>query len=140
MPKKKILIIDDEVGFTRMVKLNLEKTGEFEIREVNQAPAAVSVAREFKPDLILLDVIMPAMDGGDIRARMQADPRLKDIPVIFVTAALSPRETAGAPQHSGGEQFLAKPVSFAVLLACIRQNLSASSPPPLPGDSPRVAR
>ena len=140
MSKKKILIIDDEVGFTRMVKLNLEKNGEFDVREVNQAPAAVGVAREFKPDLILLDVIMPAMDGGDIRARMQADSKLKDIPVIFLTATLSPRETAGAPQRSGGEQFLAKPVSFAVLLACIRQNLGASAPPPSSDNRPRVDR
>ena len=123
MPKKKILIVDDEVGFTRMVKLNLEKTGEFEVREVNQAPAAIAAAREFKPDLILLDVIMPAMDGGDVKARMQADPHLKEIPVIFLTAALSPIETHGLPQRSGGEQFLAKPVSLAVLLACIKENL-----------------
>ena len=127
MPKKKILIIDDEVGYTRMVKLNLEKTGEFEVREVNYAPNAIAAAREFKPDLVLLDVIMPAMDGGDVKARLQADPHLNDTPVIFLTAALSVNETHGAPQKSGGEQFLAKPVSLSVLLACIKETLSVAA-------------
>ena len=66
MEKKRILIIDDEAGFTRMVKLNLEKTGQFEVREENKATYALAAAREFKPDLIILDVIMPTMDGGDV--------------------------------------------------------------------------
>ena len=136
MPKKKILIIDDEVGYTRMVKLNLEKTGEFEVREVNHAPNAIAAAREFKPDLVLLDVIMPAMDGGDVKARMQSDPHLKDIPVIFLTAALSVNETHGVPQKSGGEQFLAKPVSLAVLLACIKETLSVAAAAKLATNKP----
>ena len=127
MPKKKILIVDDAADYTRLVRLNLEQTGEFEVREVNHAPAAIATAREFKPDLILLDVIMPAMDGGDVKARMQSDPHLKEIPVIFLTAALSTNETHGLPQRSGGEQFLAKPVSLAVLLACIKENLSIAA-------------
>ncbi|MBI3417343.1 MAG: response regulator [Verrucomicrobia bacterium] len=123
MTTKKILIVDDEAGFTRMVKLNLERNGDFTVREVNHAPAAIPAAREFKPDLILLDVIMPGMDGGDIRARLQADAHLKDIPVIFLTAAVRPGETKDGPLHSGGEEFLAKPVSLAVLVACIKKHL-----------------
>lgn len=127
MSKKKILIVDDEAGLTRMIKRNLEQTGEFVVREVNHAPGTIPAVREFKPDLILLDVIMPGMDGGDVRARLQADAQLKDIPVVFLTAAVGPGETKGGPLHSGGEEFLAKPVSLGVLVACIKKHLKPSS-------------
>lgn len=134
MLKKKILIVDDEAALTRMVRLNLEKTGEFMVREVNHAPAAITAVREFKPDLILLDVIMPGMDGGDIRARLHADAHLKDIPVVFLTAAVAPGETHGGPLHSGGEEFLPKPVRLDVLLACIKKNLDRSAQAGQAGD------
>ena len=83
MEKKRILIIDDEASFTRMVKLNLEKTGAFEVREENLALEAVATARAFKPDLILLDVIMPTMDGGDVAAQIQKDRVLRDTPCFI---------------------------------------------------------
>src|SRR6185503_21291437 len=71
--KKRVLIIDDEASFARMVKLNLEKSGEFEVRVENKPTYALAAAREFKPDLILLDVIMPAMDGGDVANQIKRD-------------------------------------------------------------------
>src|SRR6185503_7898156 len=86
--KKRVLVIDDEASFARMVKLNLEKTGEFEVRVENKANYAVSTAREFRPDLILLDVIMPAMDGGDVSNQIKRDRTLRDIPLIFLTATV----------------------------------------------------
>src|SRR2546421_287829 len=102
MEKKRILIIDDEPGFTRMVRLNLEKTGFFEVREGNKATYAVAAAREFKPDLILLYVIMPSMDGGDIAAHIKADRHLRDVPVVFVTATVYQREACDGWLNSGG--------------------------------------
>src|SRR5947209_1406035 len=84
--KKRILIIDDEASFARMVKLNLEKTGAFEVRAESKAGYALATAREFKPDLILLDVIMPAMDGGDVANQIKRDRNLKGTPIIFLTA------------------------------------------------------
>ncbi|HMC27480.1 MAG TPA: response regulator [Verrucomicrobiae bacterium] len=122
MEKKRILIIDDEPGFTRMVKLNLEKTGFFEVREENKATYAIAAAREFKPDLILLDVIMPSMDGGDIAAHVKADKHLRGIPVVFLTATVSQREAGEAGLNSGGALFLAKPVSVENLIKCINEN------------------
>jgi CheY-like chemotaxis protein len=121
--KKRILIIDDEVGFTRMVKLNLEKTGAFEVREENVGSAAVGAAREFKPDLILLDVIMPTMDGGDIAAHIRRDRHLRETPIVFLTATVSRREAGSAGMTSGGCLFLAKPVSVEDLVKCINENL-----------------
>ena len=123
MERKRILIIDDEASFTRMVRLNLEKSGGFEVREENKATNAVASAREFKPDLILLDVIMPAMDGGDIAAQVRTDRHLKGTPIIFLTATVSAREAGSAGLNSGGDLFLGKPVSVENLIHCINENL-----------------
>ena len=103
MEKKRILIIDDEASFTRMVKLNLEKTGAFEVREENKATYALAAAREFKPDVILLDVIMPTMDGGDVAAQIRNDRHLKGTPIIFLTATVSQSEAGDGGLNSGGD-------------------------------------
>jgi len=132
MDKKRILIIDDETSFTRMVKINLEKTGEFEVREENRALNGVSSAREFKPDLILLDVVMPGMDGGDVAQHIRNDRNLKDIPIVFLTATVSPREAGAGGLQSGGSLFLGKPVSVENLIQCIQQHTQKSAEPEIP--------
>jgi len=134
--KKRILIVDDEVSFARMVKLNLEKTGAFEVRVENRAVGALAAAREFKPDLILLDVIMPNMDGGDVSKQLKRYPGLKDIPIVFLTATVSKRETGDAGLNSGGELFLAKPVSVESLIACINEHARKPEPPASPTAQP----
>ena len=127
--KKRILVIDDEVSFARMVKMNLEKTGAFEVRVENRAVGALAAAREFRPDLILLDVIMPNMDGGDVSKQLKRYPALKDIPIIFLTATVSQRESGDVGLNSGGELFLSKPISAEALIACINEHLRKPEPP-----------
>ena len=121
--KSRILIVDDEVAFTRMVKLNLEKAGDFEVRIENRATGALAAARDFRPHLILLDVIMPSMDGGDVQNQIKRDRSLRDTPIIFLTATLSKREAGAGGLNSGGELFLAKPVSVENLVACINERI-----------------
>jgi two-component system, OmpR family, response regulator len=129
MMKRKILIIDDEPGFTHMVRLTLEKTGFYEVKEENKSQLALSDAHEFKPDLVLLDVLMPGMDGGDIAAKLKADPEFHNIPVIFLTATVPKREaTSGGSLVSGGFVFLAKPVGIKELVQCIEDNLKLAKP------------
>lgn len=128
LSKKRILIIDDEVSFARMVKLNLEKSG-FEVRVENRAMFAISAAREFLPDLILLDVIMPTMDGGDVSKQIKRDKNLKNTPIIFLTATVSKREAGDGGLNSGGELFLAKPVSVEALIHCINEQIKKAEPP-----------
>ncbi|MCX6996466.1 MAG: response regulator [Kiritimatiellaeota bacterium] len=123
MTKKRILIVDDEPKFTLMVRLNLEKTGSYEVKEVNAAKQAVETAEQFKPDLVLLDVMMPGMDGGDVAARLKSHPVLKDVPVLFVTAAVSQGEAGRQGYNSGGLLFLAKPVTLDALIEAIEANL-----------------
>jgi CheY-like chemotaxis protein len=128
MEKRRILIIDDEARFTRMVKLNLERTGEFEVREENRATSALATAREFKPHLILLDVIMPSMDGGDVANQIKRDKELRNTPIIFLTAAVAPEESGKKGLPSGGEFFLGKPVSLDDLIRCIKERTPQTEP------------
>lgn len=130
MATKRILIIDDERSFTRMVKLNLEKTGHYEVLEENRAAAALATARDYKPDLILLDVIMPSMDGGDIAAHIKNDRLLKGTPIIFLTATISSSETGPDGLNSGGCLFLGKPVSVEHLIKCINEQLATATDEP----------
>ncbi|MCX7008387.1 MAG: response regulator [Kiritimatiellaeota bacterium] len=123
MKTKKILIVDDEAAFTRMMKLVLEKTGRYEVIYENKASQAVTTARACLPDLILLDVVMPDMDGGDVAALLQHDPLLKDIPIVFLTALVGGKESATGPVTRAGFRFLGKLVSDAELLKCIEENL-----------------
>ncbi|MCX6866975.1 MAG: response regulator [Verrucomicrobia bacterium] len=123
MNRKRILVIDDEPSITRGIKLNLEALGTFEIRQVNQAPDAVQSALEFKPDLILLDVMMPEMDGGEVAARLREIPSLKDTPIIFLTAIVAHEETQGGEAYIGGEDYLAKPVDLGTLVQAIQHRL-----------------
>ena len=132
MSKHRILIIDDERPMTRMVRLNLEATGRYEVREENVSANALTTAREFRPDLVLLDVIMPGADGGEIAARLKNDPVLGRVPVVFLTATVSPREAGNRGLMSAGMKFLAKPVSLATLVACIEEFLGK----PAAGETP----
>jgi CheY-like chemotaxis protein len=129
MPKKRILVVDDEPSFTRIVRLNLEKTGDYEVREANDGRSALALAREFLPHLVLLDVVMPDIDGGDVAASLQRDPKLKHIPVVFLTAVVRRREAGSSGLHSGGAVFLAKPVGSESLIRCIEENVLPEPPP-----------
>lgn len=127
--KRRVLIVDDEASFTRMVKLNLERAGEFEVTEENRATHAIEAARRVKPDIILLDLIMPKSDGGEVRTMLKNDSELSKIPVLFVTATVSPRESGqhGLPSKDG--IFLGKPVSVDTLVRCIKENLNGGPKP-----------
>jgi CheY-like chemotaxis protein len=120
---KRILIVDDEESFTRLLKLNLEAGGAYRVRTENRAPQALSAAREFRPDLILLDVMMPEMDGGDVAASIKADPELTNIPIVFLTAAVKKEEVKSHGGVVGGHPYLAKPVDAETVIACLRKQL-----------------
>ena len=122
MKQKRILIVDDESGFTRLLKLTLEKTGNFLVKEENDGTKAHEAAREFKPDLILLDIVMPKIDGGDVASKIRADASLAQTPIVFLTAIVSKKEAVSSDMI-GGFPFLAKPVSLENLIACIGEHL-----------------
>jgi CheY-like chemotaxis protein len=123
MSKKKILVVDDEVGITRALKRNLEATNQYEVRMENSSKAAVAAARDFLPDLIIMDVMMPEMDGGEVAALLKDDQRLGLIPIVFLSAIVKKDETKPAGANIGGQIFLAKPVKLDDLIACIEHYL-----------------
>ncbi len=127
--KKRILVIDDEASITRTMKVNLERTGGYMVETENQAERALAAAHEFKPDLILLDVIMPDMDGGDVAAQIKQDRELQHVPIVFLTAIVSTAETGNEYLESGGETFIAKPVNLKALSHCIEENLKTPQSP-----------
>ncbi len=125
MKKRKILIVDDSPGFTKIIKLTVEAEAGFEVREENNPQRAVETARKFQPDLILLDIIMPQMDGGDVLSMIRADSLLRSIPVVFLTATVRKKEVVEHNGTIGGEFFIAKPVSAKELIECIEEHVGA---------------
>jgi len=110
MEKKRILIIDDEVAFSNLVKANLERTNRYQACVENHPTRALATALEFKPAAILLDVVMPEMDGGQLLAEMQANDQLKDIPVILLTATVTQQVAKVLQGKVGCRMILPKPV------------------------------
>ncbi len=123
MSKKKILVVDDEASLTRMLRRNLEATGKYEVKEENSGVQAYSSAKQFQPDMILLDVMMPDMDGGAVAAQIQDDENLKHIPIVFLTAIVQKEEAEDTGSNIGSRTFLAKPVKLDDLITCIENKL-----------------
>jgi two-component system OmpR family response regulator len=128
MTPKKVLIVDDEVSITRLLKLNLEKTGLFIVRDENRASQALQAAKEFKPDVVLLDVMMPEMDGGDVAALIRSQPLFQNIPIIFLTAVVKEEEINAHDGYIGGFPYLAKPLNAKTLIATIEKHLGMELP------------
>lgn len=117
--KKTILMVDDDVDFTKMAKMLLEKTGLYEVGVCNESTAAVEWIRGWKPDLILLDVVMPNVDGGEIAAILQKDKDLCSIPLVFMTSLMTAEEAAQNPLIAK-HRFISKPISGQTLLDRVR--------------------
>jgi CheY-like chemotaxis protein len=121
--KKRILVVDDQASNTLLLKLYLERTNDYVVREENDSRTAVSAAEEFQPNLILLDVMMPGMDGGELAACFQANLKLKAVPIVFLTAAVTKKEVEAGDGRFGGFHFLAKPVVLSEVAACLKHHL-----------------
>ena len=125
--KRRILIVDNDRDSTHLVKILLEKTGWYSVLEENDATRAHLSAQNFRPDLILLDVMMPGTDGGEVAAQIEGDPDLQRTPIIFLTALVT-KADASAGLRIQGHRFLAKPVNIPELITGIEENLSAAAP------------
>ena|SRR5665213_500774 len=122
--KKRILVVDDQPSDTQLVKRFLEGTTEYEVTEVNDALAALSAAEQFQPHLILLDVMMPDIDGGELAVCFRANAKLKDVPIVFLTARVTKEEVDLCGGRIGVYPVLAKPIVLTELAKCLRQHLN----------------
>ena len=126
MTKKRILIVDDEPSITQLLRLNLEKTGHYTIRTENAAECVLSALQEFKPELILLDVMMPGMDGGTLAGKIHQTRAFKNVPIVFLTAAVKQEELDARNGVIGGFPYIAKPLNVKGVIAIIEKHLPES--------------
>ena len=114
----KVLVVDDEAPIRLLCRVNLEAEG-MEVLEAGDGEAGLALARSELPDLVLLDVMMPAMDGFEVCSRIRATPSLAEVPIILLTA-LDDRASLIQGIESGADDFLSKPVDRYELTARIR--------------------
>jgi len=118
--KKRILLIDDSVEFASFVQRILTLTGEYEVEYAVEGHAGLQLAKQFRPDLILLDVMMPGLSGTDIALKLEEDAMTTDIPIIFLTGLLQGQDPA---TQIAGRDILSKPIEPGLLIAKVRQVL-----------------
>lgn len=126
--KKKILMIDDEADFCYFTKKNLERTQEFDVFVETEAESGIKTAIEQKPDLILLDIVMPGLDGSEVAFRLFNDVRTKDVPIIFLTCLAEEKDLSeyDGLKLVGGRRFLPKPCPAAELISAIKEVLEST--------------
>ena len=117
MERTKILVVDDEAAMTRMLRRNLERTGRFEVLEENHARRAVNVALAFQPQLIVLDVLMPEMDGKQVAEALREHVALAGVPLLFLSALVPTAELSTLDVLPG--PLVAKPVEVEALIHAI---------------------
>ncbi|MBK12356.1 MAG: DNA-binding response regulator [Crocinitomicaceae bacterium] len=118
MDKKKILVVDDEADILEIVQYNLEK-GDFDVSTASNGIEAIEIAAEWHPDLILLDVMMPEMDGMETCSRMRSNAELESTVIAFLTARGEDySQIAGF--ESGADDYITKPIKPRVLLSRIK--------------------
>lgn len=122
---KKILAVDDEKHILRLVQINLEKAG-YEVYTGSNGQEAVDKTREFSPDLIVMDVMMPVMDGFEALKTLKADPATAGIPVIMLTAKAQDADVFHGWQ-SGADLYLTKPFNPMELLTFVKRIFDTQS-------------
>lgn len=120
---KTILVVDNDPATVELTRCRLESTGTYAVFSETRGSHAVEAARNCKPDLILLDILMPDMLGSEVAAAVHEDPALTHIKVVYLTSMLK----AGEEQKSGKNIIIGKPVWTEELLAIVAQELQ--SPP-----------
>jgi two-component system, OmpR family, response regulator len=126
MNLSKVLLVDDEPDIRRIGQISLEHVGKWKVVQAQSGLQALSVAASEKPDVILLDVMMPELDGPGTFARLREDPATAAIPVIFMTAKAQPHEVASY-RALGAAGVIAKPFDPMTLPGEVRSIVEALS-------------
>ena len=124
MAKKKILVIDDMPNVVTMVKARLEASG-YEVIAALDGQQGLNYAYSEKPDLIILDIVMPAGGGYSVYTRLKLSPKTRSVPVIFLTAKDRPEDVARA-YNLGAQYFVKKPYKPEMLLGTVKKVLESS--------------
>lgn len=122
MNKKRVLIVDDEEDFIKIAKINLEGTGKFEVFGLSDARDILLRVKEFKPDVILLDILMPKLDGVEACRILNQDPLGARIPIITLSALDTDKDRL-MMYKLGVVDFIVKPVENEELIVKINKAL-----------------
>lgn len=123
MGKKRVMMVDDEIEFLKITKLNLEMTGKYKVMTLSSAKDIISQVQRFKPDIILLDILMPKIDGVEVCKILNENPEGKKIPII-VLSALDTDKDKLMMYKLGVVDFLTKPIEKDSLIAKIEKALA----------------
>ena len=118
--KKKVLVVDDEIDFLKIVKLNLEETNNYEVLTLSSAKDIISHVHIFKPDIILLDILMPGIKGIEACEMLNKDPVGACIPIIILSALDKNIDKLKA-YDVGVVGYLVKPIEKEILIANIEK-------------------
>lgn len=118
MAKQTILVVDDEQDLLDLIEYNLRKEG-FEVLQAENGEEGIKIAREHRPDLILMDIMMPRMDGLQAVEILRNDESLRNMPIIFLTAR-GDEKTEVEGLDIGGDDYITKPISTTKLISRIK--------------------
>jgi CheY-like chemotaxis protein len=118
-PRKKILLVDDDEAVTTYLAAKIGTA--YEVIATNVAQRALALAQSQHPDLVICDVDMPGLDGGDLAAALARDPATRDIPLLFLTALMSPAEAKALGGEVAGRPGVSKRAPLAELLGRIKE-------------------
>ena len=124
MDKRKLLLIDDDRALGGMLKLKLEKTGDYDVTYSPDGDRIVELVREVKPDLVILDIDMPGTDGGEARAALQESPDTEGIPVLFLSSLVTPEDVAASNGIIGGQEMASKRMEVSDLISRVESMLT----------------
>ena len=128
MPRKRIMVVDDEEQFLKLVKLNLEATGDYEVCILESAENIVAHVHRFKPEVICLDLLMPSMGGIEACEALNSDSDGCKIPIVIMSALDKEKDKLKAFKL-GVVDYLTKPVDIKTMLAAIEKALRGFSEP-----------
>ena len=116
---RQVLLIEDEANIAEAIRFILSRDG-WDVDLHGNGADALDRLRDLRPDVVILDLMLPGRSGLEILADMRADPDLKDVPVLMLTARGQGRDREAA-SRAGATRFIAKPFANADVLACVRE-------------------
>src|SRR5829696_711790 len=132
MSRATVLLIDDEKDILEMVRYNLEKE-HLDVITASDGPSGLEIGLKHKPDLVLLDLMMPGMSGIEVCRQLRSDPRTKRVPIIMLTAKAGESDKV-VGLELGADDYITKPFSVRELLARVRAVLRRSGEQAEPAD------
>lgn len=121
----RVLVVDDDRVIQQLLEVNLELEG-YEVAKASNGEEAIALVRSYKPDLVLLDVMMPKLDGRETCRRIKADPETKDVPIIFLSARAQDMDV-NSGLELGASAYVTKPFDPVELLDTVARVLAGET-------------